>query len=67
MQNPTAMSTFNINATITVPGVRNSGEAINEIRVMLGDYEDSNPEHGKHISIQINGTDEAEIKTPGGE
>lgn len=53
------MSTFNINTTITVPGVRNSGEAINEIRVMLRDYEDNNPEHGKHISIQVNDTDEA--------
>lgn len=53
------MPRFNINAIITVPGVKSPKEAINELQVMLNDYEDNNSEHGKDISIHINGAGKA--------
>ena len=45
------MATFKFTGTITVPNCRSRAEAINELQIMLNDYEDSNSESAKDITI----------------
>ena len=45
------MATYKFIGTITVPNCRSRAEAINELQVMLNDYEDNNSESCKDITI----------------
>lgn len=47
------MAAYEITATIWVYGVRSEMDAINELQVMLNDYEDNNPDNEKEIAIDI--------------
>lgn len=47
------MATFKITATITVTKSRNLRDAINQIQVMLNDYEDMNSSSNKEIFISL--------------
>lgn len=49
------MATFTIQATITIDGkhIKSRKDAVNELQVMLNDYEDNNSESGTGISIQV--------------
>lgn len=54
------MAAYEITATIRVYDVRSKRDAINELQVMLNDYEDNNSENGKEITIDIVSTKKVE-------
>ena len=56
------MATFTIQATITIDGkhIKSRKGAVNELQVMLNDYEDNNSESGADISINIKSVTEVE-------
>ena len=53
------MATFKFTGTITVYDARSKKDAINQLQVMLNDYEDMNPDN-KEIIIQWNKVEKVE-------
>jgi hypothetical protein len=47
------MATYKFSATISVTNSRSRHDAINQIQVMLNDYEDMNSSSNKEISISL--------------
>lgn len=54
------MATYKFTATISVTNSRSRSDAINQLRVMLNDYEDMNSSSNKEISISLGASEKVE-------